>query len=176
MYKSSWGWTLGCSKHVEDTISKLENWNMNVNSMQFVGSYYIEITQWTFQTTTNLVNQMHSLFKEEKNLLPWWWTQQAYPKTLFTNERELNNPRHCCESNHSSNLKKRMEITPKHEYLPHKQCDVISHKIPTSAATTLTTKNISHRSNRRAHRATLHDLNIITKVLILCEWVTITGP
>jgi len=23
MYKSSWGWTLGCSKHVEDTIIKL---------------------------------------------------------------------------------------------------------------------------------------------------------
>ena len=24
MYKSSWGWTLGCSKHVEDTIIKLK--------------------------------------------------------------------------------------------------------------------------------------------------------
>ena len=23
-YKSSWGWTLGCSKHVEDTINKLK--------------------------------------------------------------------------------------------------------------------------------------------------------
>ena len=26
MYKSSWGWTLGCSKHVEDTIIKLQHW------------------------------------------------------------------------------------------------------------------------------------------------------
>jgi len=38
MYRSSWGWTLGCLKHVEDTIIK---YKMNVKSVYFVGSYYI---------------------------------------------------------------------------------------------------------------------------------------
>jgi len=47
MYKSSWGWTLGCSEHVEDTVIKLKNWNMNVNSVHFVASYYIGISQCT---------------------------------------------------------------------------------------------------------------------------------
>jgi len=68
---------------------------MNVNSTLFVGSYYRGITQCTVQTTKYLVNQMHSLFKEEENLLPWRWTHQVHPKTLFTNECELNIPRHC---------------------------------------------------------------------------------
>jgi hypothetical protein len=26
MYKSSWGWTLGCSKHVEDNVIELNHW------------------------------------------------------------------------------------------------------------------------------------------------------
>ena len=88
---------------------------------------------------------MHSLFKEEENLLPWRWTQQVHPKSLFTNECERNIPCDCYESNHSSNVKKMMEVTPKHEYLSHKQCDVTSHKIVTSAATTLTTKNLTQK-------------------------------
>ena len=88
---------------------------------------------------------MHSLFKEEENFLPWWWTQQVHPKTLFTNECELNIPCHCYESNHSSNLRKRMEVPPKYKYLSRKQCDVTSHKTVTSAVTTQTTKNLTQK-------------------------------
>jgi len=38
-----------------------------------------------------------------------------------------------------------MEIPPKHENLSHKQCDVTSHKIVTSVATTMTTKNLTQK-------------------------------
>ena len=71
---------------------------MNVNSEHFVGSYYTGISRCTVQKIKNLVNQMHSLFKEEENLLPWRWTQQVHPKTLFASKRELNIPCHCYES------------------------------------------------------------------------------
>jgi len=40
-------------------------------------------------------------------------------------------------------MNKKMEVPLKHEYLSHKQCDVTSHKTVTSAATTLTTKNLT---------------------------------
>jgi len=43
MNKSSWGWTLVCSQHVED------NW-INENTVHFVG-YYICISQCTVQKT-----------------------------------------------------------------------------------------------------------------------------
>jgi hypothetical protein len=43
MYKSYWAWTLGCSKHVEDTIIKLK---LYCKGVHFVGSYYIGVSQY----------------------------------------------------------------------------------------------------------------------------------
>ena len=38
MYKSSWGWTLGCSKHAEDSTIKLKHYS---KKCIFIDSYYI---------------------------------------------------------------------------------------------------------------------------------------
>jgi hypothetical protein len=42
MYKCSWGWTLGCYKHVENTIIELKYY---YNMLYCVGSYYFTIKQ-----------------------------------------------------------------------------------------------------------------------------------
>ena len=54
MYKSSWGWTLGCSKHVEDNIIKL---NLYWKKCAFFGFflhmsvvvYYVSVTNQIFR-------------------------------------------------------------------------------------------------------------------------------
>ena len=52
MYKSSWGWTLGRSKHIVDTIIKLKQ---KCKIVQFVDSYYTGITQRTVQENANFL-------------------------------------------------------------------------------------------------------------------------
>ena len=57
MYKSSWGWTLGCSKHVEDTIMYKVHTPANVLFIKLEKSFkiYIKITltcSYMFRPTT----------------------------------------------------------------------------------------------------------------------------
>jgi hypothetical protein len=110
MYKSSWGWTLGCSKHVEDTIIKLQHkckkcafcWfllhryitmHFSKNVMLTVNLFPPRICRlpWKFYVHVFYYNSLVNLILQNLCGLPTSWTPEV-TSTWWT----LTSPRFLC--------------------------------------------------------------------------------
>jgi hypothetical protein len=88
MCKSSWRWTLGCSKHVEDTVIKLNYWCKNCD---LFCSYYV----WIFYISCKYMTGSKGLHLSDGRVVtPAWWCRIAscvgcyalhgHDRTVFT--------------------------------------------------------------------------------------------
>jgi hypothetical protein len=81
----SWGWTLGCSKHVKDTTIKLKRY---CKSVHYVGSNYIGISQCTGRKNVKLcmspqIKRDDMIWNCSGLLLPGFPGKRLKKKALF---------------------------------------------------------------------------------------------